>query len=965
MITSPTIKVEAETYTEETSTLTTSSSNGELTYTNFLKKYQDSKYIGDKITYKVSDFKDSLSTISKDNSFNYESETISVDEDNPLSIKINVSSAGLYVLNLDYYFTLKNKLTVEGDLKVNDEYQYYEARQIVFKSLWAPDSTTFKTDRYGNEIVPTYNRVLSWYSDGLYCGSKTHSRPLSIYLKSGENNITLSLSVGSILVGNIYLLEDTELISYSEYIDQYKDAKVVETLVPIYAEDMATKSDLSVRLTSSTDPASSRYDTEDLLLNAVLNDSFSKGNQEISYKFKVSETGLYNLSFKYLQTALLDLPVERNIYINGEIPYQELENYEFDYAKKWTNTSINKNGELLYIYLEAGVDYTLTIKASLDKYTYIIEELDRIMEEMTNMSLKIKYLTNGQTDQYRSWKITTYIQNLSSELLRWMSEIQAVIDYGNTYASNKKMSSSSFASLKLAINKLEKLNEDPDQVPNDIANFTDGTSSVTQLIGSTITTFNTTSLGIEMMYLNGSKTRLPRARANFIVRFFEGVKKLVISYFSKEYRVGEAADDELDIWVNRSRQYIEIMQRMADEAGIKVNFSIMPDETKLILANASGDLPDVAMGVNNWINYDLAIRGVIVDLRDYSGYEEIVSRLSKGALIPYVYQDGMYGLPETQDFWVTYYRSDILSNIGMSVPTTWEELINNMYKLKSNGLSFYSPISSYTGLKPFVATLPLFYQFGGSLFSDDGMTTTLNSEENIEAMKFMTNLFTIYDIPIEVTNFFNSFRYGTLPIGIANSATYIQLLIAAPEISGNWDIALHLGHETESGEVLRYSSTGSQGITMFEQSDKKDLAWDFIKWWMSTETQTSFIETLYSMYGYEYLWFTSNNEAFDSIPISTAHKKIIKEQWTWAAEATRIPASYMVERCISNAYTEIVYNNKNVRIALDDATIEANRELERKMTEFGYMENGVKVKDYIVPTIKNIDNWLTERGGKG
>jgi hypothetical protein len=116
------------------------------------------------------------------------------------------------------------------------------------------------------------------------------------------------------------------------------------------------------------------------------------------------------------------------------------------------------------------------------------------------------------------------------------------------------------------------------------------------------------------------------------------------------------------------------------------------------------------------------------------------------------------------------------------------------------------------------------------------------------------------------------------------------------------------------------------------------------------------------MYGEEYMWFTANNEAFDSLPIPTSHKELIKEQWSWAMEASRIPAAYMVERSISDAFSKIVFNGENTRIALDDAVIDANREIARKMEEFGYMKDGVKIKDYIVPTIYNIDQWLTEEG---
>jgi ABC-type glycerol-3-phosphate transport system substrate-binding protein len=45
-------------------------------------------------------------------------------------------------------------------------------------------------------------------------------------------------------------------------------------------------------------------------------------------------------------------------------------------------------------------------------------------------------------------------------------------------------------------------------------------------------------------------------------------------------------------------------------------------------------------------------------------------------MIPYVFEEGVYGLPGTQNFWVTYYRKDILDSIGITeIPQTWDEII--------------------------------------------------------------------------------------------------------------------------------------------------------------------------------------------------------------------------------------------------------------------------------------------------
>jgi len=116
-----------------------------------------------------------------------------------------------------------------------------------------------------------------------------------------------------------------------------------------------------------------------------------------------------------------------------------------------------------------------------------------------------------------------------------------------------------------------------------------------------------------------------------------------------------AGKDELEVWVNRPRQYVDLMQSMTDEVftpqtGIKVKFSIMPDESKLVLANAAGIQPDVALGVSTNIPYELAIRNALKDLRSFSDFDSYIRIYSPGALLSYIINDSVYAIPETQDF---------------------------------------------------------------------------------------------------------------------------------------------------------------------------------------------------------------------------------------------------------------------------------------------------------------------------
>ena len=90
-----------------------------------------------------------------------------------------------------------------------------------------------------------------------------------------------------------------------------------------------------------------------------------------------------------------------------------------------------------------------------------------------------------------------------------------------------------------------------------------------------------------------------------------------------------------------------------------------------------------------------------------------------------------------------------------------------------------------------------------------------------------------------------------------------------------------------------------------------------------------------------------------------AHKKVILEQWSWQKEALRHPASYILEREVSNAWIAIVTEGEPFQERIDEATLASNREIQRKLIEFGYLDrDGNKIKDY---NIHLIDELIAER----
>ncbi len=889
------------------------------------------------------------------------SDAMLLDDSSSVSFSHDSSTNGLYYLSIDYMELADAVDNTKMNLTINGVSPFYESQTLILPSSWAFTSRDFALDRYGNEIQPSSEKVKTWKTWKVQDEHGMHAGLFGFELSFGDV-VRIDSVNGECLIGEIRYVLQEDLPTYQEYLDLHGDAPIVSENLLYSARGMYERSDPSIRLRTEQDPSALYYETDYLRLNTIFGNSWWTGGQTISYDFSVETSGYYHLSMKYRQYIIRDLPVFRNIAIDGEVPFENLENYAFPYSTSFLNrTFVDETGEPLKIFLTAG-DHVISFKAVDYSYREAVETIQYLMNKIQTLALNVKRYTSGGTDQYRDWDIETYFPNAASDIHSWADVLDAL------YAKLKPMSSvnspSEISNLKVAASRLRKIADDINKLPSLMVQFSDGDSSVNQILGTMMQNFLRPGMEFERFIVHGD-VKLASPRANFFVKGYENVARLLLSFTDDDYAASGRKDGELSIWVNHPRQYIEIMQELIDreyDGDMKVTLSQMPDQNKLILANASGQAPDVAIGVDHWIPYDFASRNASLDLRKFSGYEELVSHFAKGAMIPYVFEEGVFGFPETQNFWVTYYRKDILSSIGITdIPQTWEDIISILPLLQSYGMNYFVPLSQYSGLKPFVATMPFIYQFGGDLYTANGMQTAINSEETLEGISLMSDLFTLYNIPEYVASFYNNFRYGTLPIGISDLSTYLLLESAAPELDGMWGMDLHPGVENEStGDIVRYAASGAQSSMILADTEYPDDSWDFLSWWMSADIQAEFAFLLQSTYGKAYFWNSANLDAFAQMSMPQEYKDVILGQWEYALEAARIPGAYMVEREISNAWTNIVFNGVNPRQAIDEAVRIANREILYKMAEFGYVVDGVIVKDYPVPSIYTIDRWLTE-----
>lgn len=927
-------------------------------YTNVSKNYSAPAYQGERVVIKAAESYDGQGggTVTTDSYGSYGDKVIEVGLGDSVTFKVDVPQTARYVFSLDYLSYDDSILPIEASLKVDGNYPFYEARRLILETTWvAPEEKSY--DRYGNEIVPVPDKLVRWENKAVKDASYRYSQPLDMELTQGEHEFTIDIAEGTFLLGNLYLEPVVEVPEYqaSEKADGGK-------LITIQGEDPLYRNDSSIRAIAEYDVNLDPYSNSEKLLNTLDRDSFSEAGNMVTYEFEVEEAGNYNVAAHYVQSEKNGFPVFVDVAIDGQIPNTAFQSYPLAYTTKYANTTMqDADGNNLTVYLEAGT-HTISFQIVEDNLREVLEAVDVIMSNVNDLSLDITKVAGSNKDKYRDFKMERYIPDISDRMNSWADQMEALADSMKVYTPKSKKAVAAFASMTIAINQLRDLADEPNKIPYRISELTQSQSSVNQNLANLIDTLNGNELAFDRIYIYQDGAKLPKAK-NIVTNVVTTVQRFISSFAAQAYSTTNTDPSHLKVWVNRPRAYLEIMQQIIDqeftpETGITVDLCLMPDQNKLVLANSTGDAPDIAMGINYTVPYELAIRGALKPLTEFEDFSEVTKPYPAGLFIPSTIGDQIYSLPETMNFWVLFYRTDVLSKMGLEVPDTIQEVQDMLPDLQMRGLNFYYPTAGMITLRNFHGTAPLLFQNGSQMFGENGSDgITLNSENAVNGLTTLTELFTIFNCPVDVQQFYQRFRNGNLPLGIGDFGVYNLLSNAAPEIANSWKISVVPGVENENGEIERYTCGGAESSVVFRSKEEREqMAWDFLRWWSRDDVQSDFGQTLQVSYGSSYIWNTANLNAFDELPWDSENKQIIKEQASWLMEVARIPGTYLLERELSNAFNDIVVNGRTLRTRIDKAVKTVDREIDRKLEEFGYNTKTTKGSngEYKVPTLETV-----------
>ena len=867
---------------------------------------------------------------------------------------VSIPEDGFYYVELEYLIGFKtlNNLTIS--IEINGRYPYDEARTIDLPLNWRDESKTFRVDRFGDEVLSKQLVYEGWRSVKLYNNTYVSVLPLLFELEAGLNVIEiLNTTATTVRVGDLKLVAPISIPTYETYRSGKPD-KIASEPVVIDATEYVEKNSSFVRLTALNDPSVTPFDAVYRKLNIIDGLSWDIPGQSITYEIEVPTSGNYHIALHY-QNPKHDFSVFRSIEINGSIPFDSLKAYEFTTTgtQSWRYEVLSDSEGLPYLFYLTPGTHTITLRAESEPVEQALRYLQLVIDHINDFTLDIRKIAGREVDRERSWRFTENIPETVDYLDAYEVMLKSAIQLLTPYAPNGS-ASTTLSFIQKALNRLSVIAERPDRIPLYLEDLAGGPASINQYLGNSLAIVKEQPLHLNQIILNDGN-ELPGANASVFVRAFASLRAFFSSFTSDKFKFTEEAD-VVDVWVNRPITFVDLMQRMVDQTftqdtGIQVKLSVMPDPNVLVMASAANRQPDVALGLASHMPYDLAIRGAAYNLATFPDYWTFAGQFAPGVFIPYILNDGVYALPETLDFNVIIYRKDIFEALNFIVPDTWDEVIQILPELQQYGMNFFHPIAGGVSTKWFFQTSGFIYQFDGSLYAETGVKSNINSPEAVRGLTFLNQLFTHYSLPEQVGSFYNSFRNATLPIGIADFGTYLLIKNAAPELAGLWEIAAYPSITIDGVENRHYIANGTAGL-ISSSTTKPNESWEFLKWWMSVETQSNFAFDLQSTYGPTYTWLSGNIDAFRKSPFPEDDRDVILEQIKWLVDVPRTPGQYMLERSLSDIWNSAVFEGVPTGIAVDRYTILIDREIRRKMIEFGFLDlNGNSIIPYYIRDI--------------
>lgn len=924
----------------------------QTSYTNYVKKYADAarpdqtvEVLGkDYDPASVTDAQITVTTVDGENDVMQWA-----NQEGSVSWTVNIPETGVYNIKMIYEALESNTNDVEFSLLIDGESPYATASRITLSKRWINESE-IKQDSRQNDIRPGQISTPCWQETPLEDIDGLFNEPLEFYMEAGEHTITFESEKAEFAVKSFIFYQYEAPAAYTAPSDsdltQAQGQKITlegETAAYKSSRTLYPTADKSSYLTSSANgssPTKTRY-------NTIGSGSWTQSTQTVTWEFNVDKAGYYKIGIRGRQDQMRGMYSNRRLYVNGEVPCLEANQIKFYYDTDWSiTTPKSENGDDLYFYLQAGTN-TISLEAVPGEIGEIMGNLDELVYNINSYYRQIRQITGPDPDEYNNYMIDTAIPSIVPDFKEYAktlrdkkAEIEKLSGSGGTEAETLE---------KMAI-VLDKCIKKPDLIPEMMSQIKDNITSVSSFVNQ----YREQPLEVDMIEVATSDQDFTSCDKSFFGSLGFGFKGFIGSFFEDYNALSDEDESAMECWVMLGRDNAEALQQLISSeynptAKTKINLKLV--QGGIVEATFAGKGPDLALFMGGDFPIQLAARGVLTDLTTFSDFDEVKTRFADDATVLYQYNGGTYGLPCDQTFPMLFYRSDILSEYGIDPATdlnTWDGLLNCLPTLQRNYLEvgLILPVMTSTGGTTQVSAITepgntfamLLLQQGLNYYNEEQTKTTFDTQEAVNAFDTWTKFYTTYSFQ-QTYDAFTRFRTGDMPVVIQNYTFYNQLSVAAPEIKGCWGFQPVPGTVQEDGTINHAANSNGSGAIIFTKAADQEGAWDFIKWFTSTDAQVKYGNNIESILGIMGRYATANEEALQQLSWTTSEVNLLLDQLNSQVEIPIIPASYGVTRNVMNAFRAVVNDYDNARDTLFWYNKDINDEITRKLEDLGLYDN--------------------------
>ena len=864
--------------------------------------------------------------------------------DGSVTFAADIPETGCYNFAFTYLPIPSNMADIEFSVLIDGESPYDTATRATLSKVFVNDGE-ISYDSHGNQVRPSQKQTGLWLDKPLMDVDGLFNDPLLFYMEQGRHEITFEIKKGYFAIDQFRIYNPDPLPDYESYKSGLGVSVTPETtpstLIRIEGENAAYKSDATLYptqdnasyLASPADPAKTVY-------NTIGSGNWKQALQSITWTIPAEELpqdGWYKIGIKARQKDMRGFYSNRRIYIDNEVPCQELDQVRFYYGTEWqVVTPQDADGNDLYVFLTGGQDHTLTMEVMPGEIGESMRVLDAAVLDINTYYRKILMITGPNPDQYTDYYVHERIPELIPHFSKLSADLKRIQGDIETLAGSK---GSEAAALERMYIILDACIERPLRIPDYLKQIKENITS----LSAWMVDYRNQPLEVDYIELASADQSFGNVKPNVFKSAGYGIQRFCRSFF-EDYTTltDDAGEDAVNVWVSLGRDQALVVKSLVEsefteqyDTPVAVNLVV----GGVVEATLAGKGPDVALFLGGEFPVNLAARGLLVDLKEFPDYDQTAGRFQQYATVPYQYDDGCYGLPLTQSWAMLFYRKDILTELGYNrPPETWDDVVDMLPALQRNYMYMGLVLPAITGISAATESghtyAALMLQNGLNYYNDDQTKTNFDNIAAVQAFEQWTDLYTKYGFE-QTYDGFNRFRTGEYPLVIADYGFFNQLSVASPEIKGLWDFTSIPGTVQPDGSVSHAVNSTSSGAVIFKKCKNKEGAWKFLKWFTSTEVQVEFGTQIEGLLGQLGRYATANREAMQQLSwTKTEQHKLLAAQ-DELQEIPIIPASYAVTRNIMNAFRETVNEHENPRDTLLWYNRDINKEITRKRENLG------------------------------